>query len=123
MFKKLKDKIQLLEAVENADLVAVKYCVEEKNIRINFLQKDDSGRQQSPFLLALRNGEIEIARYLITKAAVLNATNDDGATPIYIIAQGGKMKGLQFLLEQGADKDKAAYNSLTPLIVAAPLIV
>ena len=45
--------------------------------------------------------------------------NNNNSTALYIAAEEGQIEVLQFLVEQGADKDKADNNGVTALMISA----
>ena len=45
--------------------------------------------------------------------------DNNNSTALYIAAEEGQIEVLQFLVEQGADKDKADNNGVTALMISA----
>ena len=44
---------------------------------------------------------------------------EDGTTPLFLAAQLGHLEVVQYLVQQGADKNKATNDGFTPLFSAA----
>ena len=67
-------------------------------------------------------GHVEVARILVLDggADVNKARANDGATPLFMAAQGGHVEIVRFLMDGGADVDKARTDDgVMPLIMAA----
>jgi len=69
----------------------------------------------TPLSLATLTEEIEVASYLISKGADVNARNDDGATPLLGAAFLGRAEAVKLLLAKGADPNLRNKRGETPL--------
>ena len=118
--RKEKAKNQLMEAIRNGDLEAVKLCVEEVS-DINFLMKDVAGNERTPLILASVEGKTEIVGYFADSGAELDKANEMGWTAISHAASKGHVGLIEYLLAKGADKDKANNDGVSPLYIAAAL--
>ena len=75
---------------------------------------------KNPLFLAVAGGDLEQLQKLVQEGADINMTsNTTNVTVLQIAAMLGHLHISQYLLEQGADKDKADKDGLTPLICAA----
>jgi ankyrin repeat protein len=84
-------------------------------------------------MLATRRGEVRLAKRLIDAGADVNASDDNGRTPIFGAVASPPIdratKLVRLLLRHGADPDRVAQKEWTPLILAAtrpkslPLVV
>lgn len=63
----------------------------------------DGGRQ--PLHYAADFGHTEVAEYLISKGADINAADKHGNTPLLYACYEGHLSCVKLLLEKGADKD------------------
>ena len=74
----------------------------------------------TPLHQAVYNGQGEIVRALLASSkAMLDATNDNGETPLVIACMTGNLMMASLLLDAGADPDKALLDGNTPLHYAA----
>jgi len=48
----------------------------------------------------------------------MEKANNEGFCPIFVAAQNGHLGVVQYLNEQGADKEKANNNGASPLFIA-----
>jgi ankyrin repeat protein/beta-lactamase regulating signal transducer with metallopeptidase domain len=62
-----------------------------------------------------RESDVEIALLLIDKGADVNATLQNGMTPLILATQAKRIDIVRALLAKGADPNKASNNRLTPL--------
>ena len=115
----MQARIELLKAVGNGDLEVLKKYVEATKADVNWLEKDEDGKEQTPLMMASRKGKLELAQYLVERGAELDKANERGVTAVYRAAQEGHLAMLQFLLQQGADKDKVTDDGCSPLFIAA----
>ena len=79
---------------------------------------DDLGRT-ALYNAAARGNSVEVCRLLAEGAAVDQATNYTGTTPLYVAAESGYVEVANALLARGATVDKAMNDGFTPLYVAA----
>ena len=74
----------------------------------------------TPLHQAVYNGQSEIVRTLLASSkAMLDATNDNGETPLVMACMNGNLIVATLLLNAGADPDKALLNGNAPLHYAA----
>ena len=71
---------------------------------------------ETALMYASLNGELEIARLLVSRGAQVN---HPGWTPLHYAASAGQLSVVQWLLEQSAYIDAASENGTTPLMLAA----
>ncbi|MCB9147866.1 MAG: sigma-70 family RNA polymerase sigma factor [Caldilineaceae bacterium] len=70
----------------------------------SLLHQRKDPRTGTPLHVAADKGQIEVARLLIERGAVVNATTDSGnITPMHDAAFSGRVEMVKFLLTQGAD--------------------
>ena len=96
---------QLVQAVKNSDLEAVKKCLESPNVKaeIDCSVKVGSLKPQTPLMFASQKGELMIVQYLVQTGAKLDMRNVEGKTALIFAAEQGKAEVAQFLAQQGAD--------------------
>ena len=64
--KQMEARIQLLKAVGNGDLKALKSYVETTETDVNWLAMDNvSGIEQTPLMMASRKGKLKLVQYLV----------------------------------------------------------
>lgn len=69
----------------------------------------------TPLYLAVENGKIALAEWLIASGADINQANHQGETPLYLAVRFDDKKSIQFLIDHGADIHQATHNGDTPL--------
>lgn len=70
----------------------------------SLLHQRKDPRVGTPLHVAADKGQVEVARLLIERGAVVNATTDSGdITPMHDAAFSGRVEMVKFLLSQGAD--------------------
>lgn len=86
-----------------------------------FVVKGKRQRAQTQLIhYAAQLGDIEFARFLLSKGADINAVGRDGATPVEVAAEEGMVDCLKFLLENGGSPNAMADKAKsTPLSAAA----
>lgn len=62
-----------------------------------------------------QEGHLKIIQYLIDKGADVNATNEDGTTPLHLVAY---QEAVELLLKNGADIEAKNKDGETPLIIS-----
>ena len=70
---------------------------------------------ETPLMIAVQEGHLQIAKYLISKNAKLDKTNTDGESALHIALLSNKFKALKLLLKHNADyriKTKSGENIL-----------
>jgi ankyrin repeat protein len=100
----------------------------ESGADVTTLRRSDG---ETPLHLALRMGEVEVARMLIERGADVTAQNDKGETPLHRASTPPSWSRLQIspkwaeiahmLLEHGADVNARNKNGLTPFVLASQL--
>ena len=91
-----------------------KYSAHLKNINIR-----DSIFQIPLLHYAVAGGNVEVIKYLLSKGADINISDNDGITPIHIAAGTGQIEALKYLIENGADPTKKSNDGATALHFAA----
>jgi ankyrin repeat protein len=109
---KTNPNFALVTATKNADQASV-----QKLMTSNVAQETDA-RGQTPLMLAVTSGDVELSITLLHSKSSLNATNQKGATAIELAAQNCQSAIFSKLIEAGAEAaDKNA--SQHPLILIA----
>jgi ankyrin repeat protein len=73
----------------------------------------------TPLHLAIENGHVKLAEYLIEKGADVNVAAKNGLTPLHIAAFNGLSDLVGLLIEKGAIVNVSTTNGLSPLHMAA----
>ena len=71
---------------------------------------------ETPLMLSVIQGEVDVARLLIDKGADVNKT---GWTPLHYAASKGHLELIHILLDEDAYIDAESPNGTTPLMMAA----
>jgi ankyrin repeat protein len=109
---KTNPNFALVTATKNADQATV-----QKLMTSNVAQETDA-RGQTPLMLAVTSGDVELSNTLLHGKSSLNATNHKGATAIELAAQNCQPAIFSKLIEAGAEAaDKNAIQH--PLILIA----
>ena len=96
-------------------LPIVQYLIEKQNVDINI--KGWNGK--TPLHLACLEGHHNIAEYLISKGANINAKDTIGDYAIHYASKGGHLPIVQYFIEQqNVDIDIKGSNEMTPLHLA-----
>ncbi len=113
--KKQQAQEQLLQAIKNNDLPAIKQAIKSGAV-VN--KKDKNGR--TALFIAAQNGNVAIIRYLAKKCrAKVDLTDDCGRTALFIAAQNGHATTVACLVKEfGAQVDLADDFGTTPLLTA-----
>ena len=121
MLAKMDANFQLVKAVQNSDLKAVKkYLKSSKtNADIDCLVKNGSGTEQTPLMFASRKGKLKIAEYLVEMRALLDLRDGNGKTALMLAAEKGEEEVAQFLAHRGADLEIMNNKGKTALMLAA----
>ncbi|MEX2443299.1 MAG: ankyrin repeat domain-containing protein [Alkalispirochaeta sp.] len=105
-------------SVDRNDLAAVR---EEVNAGVPVESTDY--RDKTPLLMAAEQGRMEIVRYLVEEAgADVNATTPDSRgeiTPLRYAIENEDYEMVRFLVQNGADVNKANRAGWTPIMTAA----
>lgn len=68
---------------------------------------------------AAQEGNVEVARLLISAGAEVNCPSQDGATPLFVACQAGHIVMVKELLESGAQVNFTMRDHASPLFIAA----
>jgi len=109
-------RYDLHEAVVNTDLVQIKKLL-QKGADINQLGPRRYG-YGSALHLAVREGQLDIARLLIDRGAEVDVLDTKDFTPLHNAAWNGNLEMTELLLDAGADINASTYDGDTPLSLA-----
>jgi uncharacterized protein len=91
---------------------AAQALINAPKIDLNVLSAND----ESPLMMAVFKGQVELAQQMIAKGADVNKT---GWTPLHYAATAGQVQLINMLLENHAYIDAESPNKTTPLMMAA----
>lgn len=91
---------QLVEACKKGDLSAVKKIVLAGNVDVNCDLADD---KQTPLHLATDYFHKDLAEFLLSNGAKVNATDEFGNTPLHIASRERLVGFMNLLIDNGAD--------------------
>jgi ankyrin repeat protein len=101
MFEFLK-KDNLYKVVKEGTVEEVKALFEKRRLKANARAKDENGRKIPLLWLAVDSGNIELAKFLISKGADVNVKNK-GEPILYKAVDSGNIEVIKFLVSNGAD--------------------
>ncbi|OHT03306.1 hypothetical protein TRFO_29350 [Tritrichomonas foetus] len=105
-------------AVINNDTKMVEHLIENCNGRVDIDSRDR--HFQTPFIVALNNGHINLAKYLYNKGADINAKSEDDWTALHYAAKKNNIEALNFLTSlKHIEINALAEYGLSPLYLAA----
>lgn len=107
---------KLVQAVESNDIEAVIKRI-RKGDRVNAKDKGYDGN--TALHVAVENGNVEIARYLLSAGAKANAKNNQKQTPLMLLDEDAKPELVAVLLSYGAKINLVDKEGNTPLTLAA----
>src|SRR5215207_447089 len=108
----------LLEAAEAGDLQQAREIVRARAGSVNLNCRDEAG--DTPLILAARGGHEELARFLLSAGAEMDAANRDGDNALIAASQRpGNTAVLKLLMGRGAGIDGRNLSGRTALIAAA----
>ena len=58
---------------------------------------------RTPLHLASKQGELDVARYLVEAGANVNKKMEDGRTPLHFASEQGELDVARYLVEAGAN--------------------
>ena len=96
----------------------------EKQIPLRHIIHKNNIRKETPFLLAVKKGRLDIVEVLLDEGADINIGKVDGSkteTPLFWAVKKGRLDIVEFLLEKGADINKGEVTpkgKVTPLCLA-----
>jgi len=103
------------EAVKKGDLAGVRGILAAQPDSLKAVNE----RGYTPLHIAAREGQVEIASFLIEKGAELEAKNSTGFTPLFLAVLSKRPEIVRFFLEKGADVNAQTRFQTTPLFTAA----
>jgi ankyrin repeat protein len=103
--------VDLIDAVKYNNFELVKILIEAGAD----VHGDDGYCKRTPLHYACRNGNAEIAKFLIGKGAKVNAKDRDGGTPLHDACEPQYIELAKFLIKKGADIKPKDRDGRTPL--------
>ena len=94
----------------------VKYLLEDSQPKARILGKDKFKR--TALIQSVRNGNLKIASYLLSKGAEFNGADSSNNSAIHYAAAYGFPECIEVLVKAGADQNAVNTLKLTPLCVA-----
>jgi ankyrin repeat protein len=112
--------IDMGQAIANADAEGIEHVLEEDPGQIwRLTWPVERWTGNSCLHLAARAGQVDFARFLLSKGAPVNVTNDSEETPLHIAAVAGQPEMVELLIAKGADVGAKERNGATALHLAA----
>ena len=125
-----------LRALSSVQLVILPLCAPDETMQeelfrscqqnnvtdIERLLQQPLDPNEEGFVLAAREGHLEVVRLLLEAGVDKDAPNTDDRTALHIAAQEGHLEVVRLLLEAGADKDAAdtdGWSGWPALLIAA----
>ena len=109
---------ELFKAVTSKDLKLVKKLVGKKGADVNYVRRINDAFYIPVLLQAVMDNSTEIAAFLISKGADVNAKDGFKMTCLMWAAHNGNIDLVNLLLDKGADKDAEDQNGMTALRAA-----
>jgi len=109
----------LHDNVRKGHLRVVKYCLTLEPMDLNIQDNDGN----TPLHTACENGNIEIAKALLTAGAGANTQDNDGNTPLHTACKNGNIDIAKALLIAGANQNVENKEKKKPFQVAKPEVV
>ncbi|XP_019849609.1 PREDICTED: ankyrin repeat and EF-hand domain-containing protein 1-like isoform X1 [Amphimedon queenslandica] len=106
--------INLYEAIRHGDFDSIELALSETGMSPDARDKYN----KTPLMIAAAHGRCDVAEYLITKGADVNAIDNFMWTPLHHACHAGEEAVVRLLLTSGANTDKQSFNGGTPIMRA-----
>lgn len=106
--------MELFEACKSHSITRIKSLLCQYTFDLNWT--DNTGR--TLLHVTAEHNAAEVARYLITRGANINALTYEGDTPLLLACKRGCRSSIEILLERGADMTIMNKTGLSPLFAA-----
>lgn len=101
----------LMIASIEGNLPVVKSLVEQRKAKIDHIG-------WTPLHYACTKGQLEVARYLLAKGAIVDSQSPGNTTPLMMAVQSGNEELIKLLLDKGADLQLRNANGFTAIDIA-----
>jgi len=102
----------IVMALHEGSFRAARALADSPKLRVDLTNNAD----ETALMLAASSGQMDIAKILISKGAMINKP---GWSPLHYAAWTGQLDMIRYLLTRGADINAGSPNGTTPLMMAA----
>lgn len=106
----------LIHAAKYDNLEVVRLLLTSKNVAINIDVDKRNVFEVTPLMMAAKNGNELIVKYLLDKGADVSAADWNGMTPVYHAVKGGHTNLIKTFRQKDADLNIQDHNGITPLL-------
>ena len=100
------------------NMYAFKQTEEDSGLKLTDAVSEEENKQTKTLYEAVSEGDLDLAKSLISSGADVNATNNWGWTPLYIASVNGNSDMVNLLISKGANLNAQNSEGMTPLSFA-----